>query len=151
LHPEKRLRVERAITTATEGSVMASQAESIPDLIRGTIRDGIGLIRDEAVLVRTELQQEYVRIKSGLFTAIAAAVVGVLALIMLLSATAWGIADAFEWPPWAGFAIVAAPLTAIAVVLAMMGRGILSRDRYLPKSVDTMKENAEWIRARTQS
>ena len=26
---------------------MASYDESIPDLIRGTIRDGIGLVRDE--------------------------------------------------------------------------------------------------------
>ena len=28
---------------------------------------------------------------------------------------------------------------------------LLSRERYMPKSVDTLKENAEWLRARTQS
>jgi hypothetical protein len=70
---------------------------------------------------------------------------------MLLNTMAWGLAYAFEWPPWAGFAIVALPLTVAAVVLAMMGRTRLARDRYLPKSVETLKENAEWIRARTQS
>jgi hypothetical protein len=130
---------------------MASQNESIPDLIRGTVRDGIGLLRDEIVLVRTELREEFTRIKSGLMTAVAAAIVGVLAAIMLLNTMAWGLAYAFEWPPWAGFAIVALPLTVAAVVLAMMGRTRLARDRYLPKSVETLKENAEWIRARTQS
>ena len=130
---------------------MASHNESIPDLIRGTIRDGIGLLRDEVVLVRTELREEFTRIKSGLMTAAAAAIVGVLAAIMLLNTMAWGLAYAFEWPTWAGFAIVALPLTVAAVVLAMMGRTRLARDRYLPKSVETLKENAEWIRARTQS
>ena len=130
---------------------MAAHDESIPDLIRGTIRDGIGLLRDEVVLVRTELREEYTRIKSGLTMAVAAAVVGVLAAFMLLNTIAWGVAFAFEWPPWAGFAVVALPLTAIAVVLAVMGRTMLARDRYMPKSVETMKENAEWIRARTQS
>ena len=125
--------------------------ESIPDLIRGTIRDGIGLLRDEVLLVRTELREEFTRIKSGLMTAVAAAIVGVLAVIMLLNTMAWGLSYAFEWPPWAGFAIVALPLTVAAVVLAMMGRTRLARDRYLPKSVETLKENAEWIRARTQS
>lgn len=130
---------------------MASHNESIPDLIRGTIRDGIGLLRDEVVLVRTELREEFTRIKSGLMTAVAAAIVGALAAIMLLNTMAWGLAYAFEWPTWAGFAIVALPLTVAAVVLAVMGRTRLARDRYLPKSVEMLKENAEWIRARTQS
>lgn len=130
---------------------MASHDESIPDLIRGTIRDGIGLLRDEIVLVRTELCDEYTRLKSGLMTVAAAATVAVLAVFMLLNTIAWGVAYAFEWPPWAGFAIVALPLTAIAVALAIMGRTMLTRDRFMPKSVETLKENAEWIRARTQS
>ena len=130
---------------------MASHDESIPDLIRGTIRDGIGLLRDEITLVRTELRDEYTRLKSGLMTVAAAATVAVLAVFMLLNTIAWGVAYAFEWPPWVGFAIVALPLTAIAVALAMMGRTMLTRDRFMPKSVETLKENAEWIRARTQS
>ena len=130
---------------------MASHVESIPDLIRGTIRDGIGLVRDEIVLARTELREEIVRVKSGLITVVAAVGIGVLAVIMLLSSLAWGAAYAFEWPPWAGFAVVGLPLAVIAAVLAVMGRSLLSRDRYMPKSVDTLKENAAWIRTRTQS
>ena len=130
---------------------MAPHDESIPDLVRGTIRDGIGLLRDEIVLVRTEMRDEFIRIKSGLMTAAAAAVLGVLALFMILSTIAWAVAYVFEWPPWAGFAAVALPLTVIAIVLAMMGRTMLSNGRFMPKTVDTLKENAEWIRARTQS
>ena len=42
-------------------------------------------------------------------------------------------------------------LVIIAISLAMLGRSRLSRAPYMPKSVATLKENAEWIRARTQS
>ncbi len=55
---------------------MASHNESIPDLIRGTIRDGIGLVRDEIFLARTELREEIVRVKSGLITVAAAVGIG---------------------------------------------------------------------------
>jgi putative superfamily III holin-X len=130
---------------------MASQNESIPDLIRGTIRDGLGLVRDEIFLARTELRDEITRVKSALITIVAAGAVGVLAVVMLLNMAAWGVVYAFDWPTWAGFAIVALPLVIITAVLAVMGRSLLTRDRIMPKSVDTLKENAEWIRARTQS
>ena len=130
---------------------MAPHEESIPDLIRGTIRDGIGIVRDEILLARTEMREEVVRIKSGLITVVAAIGIGVLAVIMLLDTIAWGASYAFGWPAWAGFAVVALPLIVIAIVLAMMSRSMLSRERFMPKSVDTLKENAEWLRARTQS
>lgn len=130
---------------------MASYEESIPDLIRGTIRDGIGLVRDEIFLARTELREEIARVKRGLITLVAAVAVGALAAIMLLNTLAWAAVYAFAWPTWAGYAIVTLPLALIAAILATMGQSRLSRDRYMPKSVDTLKENAEWIRARTQS
>ena len=128
---------------------MTAHEESIPDLIRGTIRDGIGIVRDEILLARTEMREEVVRIKSGLIAVVAAIVVGVLAVVMLLETIAWGAVYAFDWPTWAGFGTVALPLLVIAIVLGVMSRSLLSRERYMPKSVDTLKENAEWLRART--
>lgn len=130
---------------------MAPHEESIPELIRGTIRDGIGIVRDEILLARTEMREEVVRIKSGLITVLAAIGIGLLAVVMLLDSIAWGASYAFSWPAWAGFAVVALPLMVIAIVLAMMSRSMLSRERFMPKSVDTLKENAEWLRARTES
>src|SRR4029434_1100704 len=115
------------------------------------IEDGIGIVRDEILLARTELREEVVRVKSGLIAMVSAAIAGVLAVIMILNTIAWGAAYAFEWPTWAGFAVVALPLVVIAAALAMLARSSLSHDRYMPKSIDTLKENAEWIRARTQS
>ena len=130
---------------------MATHQESIPDLIRGTIQDGIDLVRDEILLARTEIREDVARIRNGLIAVIAAVAVGVLAVIMLVESIAWGVAYAFGWPAWAGFGIVALPLVVIAAALAVASRSLLSRERYMAKSVDTMKENAEWLRARTQS
>jgi hypothetical protein len=130
---------------------MASHEESIPELIRGTIHDGLGLVRDEIFLARTELREELFRLKSGLITLMASVLVGVLAVIMLLDTVAWAAVYAFDWPAWAGYGVVALPLVIIAVVLAMMGKSLLSRDRIMPKSVDTLKENAEWIQRRTHA
>ena len=130
---------------------MAPHEESIADLIRGTIRDGVSIVRDEILLARTEMREEVARIKTGVITVAAAIGVGVLAVIMLLDSIAWGASYAFGWPAWAGFAVVALPLIVIAVVLATMSRSLLSRQRFMPKSVDTLKENAEWLRARTES
>jgi hypothetical protein len=130
---------------------MVTPDESISDLIRGTIRDGIGLVRDEILLARTELRDEIARLRSALVAIAASVVVGVLGMVMILDSIAWGASYAFEWPPWAGFAVVALPLVIAAIALAMLGRSRLSRTPYMPKSVATLKENAEWIRARTQS
>jgi hypothetical protein len=132
-----------------EGS-MAPYDESIPELIRGTIRDAKDLLRGEIAIARSELRQEVTRIKGGVATLAAAAIAALMALVLLLNTAAWGISDAFEWPPWAGFLIVAIPVAIIAGVLAMTGRALLARDRHMPKSVDTLKENAEWLRAQTR-
>ena len=75
---------------------MASHEESIPDLIRGTIRDGIGIVRDEILLARTEMREEVVRIKSGLITVVAAVGVGVLAVIMLITLVGLLTSDAVK-------------------------------------------------------
>lgn len=130
---------------------MAPHEDSIADLIRGTIRDGVSIVRDEILLARTEMREEVARLKTGVIMAAATIGVGALAVIMLLDTIAWGASYAFGWPAWAGFAVVALPLIVITVVLAMMSRSLLSSERFMPKSVDTLKENAEWLRARTES
>ena len=47
------------------------------------------------------------------------------------------------------YAIVTGLLLLLAVVLALMGRSRIAAARPLPRTMETMKENSEWIRART--
>jgi membrane protein implicated in regulation of membrane protease activity len=78
-----------------------------------------------------------------------AAVAGVLALVLGATALAWGLAAAFEWPVWLGFAIVAAVALVATLITAHAGRRRLAAGPPLPRTVALARENAEWIRHRT--
>jgi hypothetical protein len=53
------------------------------------------------------------------------------------------------WPVWAGFAIVGGLALVGAVVMGLAGRTHFTGRRRMPHTTDTMKENMEWMRART--
>lgn len=127
-----------------------SYDNSIPELIAGAIRDAQELIRLEITVARNEIRDEVARVKAGMVALAGAALVGLLATGLLLVMLALGISAALEWPAWAGFAVIGSLLGMVAVVLGLVGRGRLAAERRMPKTIDTMKENAEWLKARTQ-
>jgi hypothetical protein len=122
---------------------------SIVDVIRSTIRDAQDLVRGEIALAKAELRQEASRVGAGVAMLAAAAVFGLIALVFLLTALAWGIPAAFGWPAWTGFAIVGVLVLVVAGALGMMGRGRLAAGQRMPLTMETMKENMQWTRART--
>jgi Flp pilus assembly protein TadB len=127
----------------------ASYDQSIADLIRTAVRDVQDLVRSEIALAKAELREEGRRLGVGVGLIAGAAVAGVLMLAFLMSTLAWGLAAAFAWPVWIGFAVATGVLLLVAVVMALAGRRRLAAGRHLPKTTDTMKETAQWIRART--
>lgn len=66
-----------------------------------------------------------------------------------MTALAWGIVELAQWPAWTGFTLVGVVLALVALVLVMRGRTQLNGSRHMPRTVDTMKENLQWMRART--
>jgi hypothetical protein len=50
---------------------------------------------------------------------------------------------------WTGFGIVAVVMFLAAGPLAYIGARRLSAARRMPRTIDTLKENMEWMRART--
>ena len=107
---------------------------SIPDLIKRALSDAQELLRSEVALAKAELSQEASRIGAG---------------VAFLAAAAWAFAEVLGWPVWAGFALTGAVVTVLAAVAGYMGRNRLATQRHLPRTMDTMKENMEWMRART--
>ena len=122
---------------------------SIPDLIKRALSDAQELLRSEVALAKAELSQEASRIGAGVAFLAAAAVAGMLGAVLLLTAAAWAFAEVLGWPVWAGFALTGAVVTVLAAVAGYMGRNRLAMQRHLPRTMDTMKENMEWMRART--
>lgn len=70
-------------------------------------------------------------------------------IVLLMTTIAWAIVDLLTWPVWAGFAIVTLLMLVVAAILAYVGKRHLTAARHMPQTVDTLKENLEWMRART--
>jgi protein-S-isoprenylcysteine O-methyltransferase Ste14 len=123
--------------------------QSIVGTLRSTIQDAQDLLRSEIALAKAELQAEVKRVGAGAMTLAAAAVSGLVALVFLLTALAWAVPPLLGWPVWSGFAVVGGFAAVVAAGLAMMGRTKLNGQRHMPLTSDTMKENLQWMRART--
>ena len=128
---------------------MSQQDPSIVDLLKNAIRDAQDLVRKEVALVKAELREEAGKLGSAVAMLAGAAVMGLLALVFLMTTLALGLATAFGWPAWIGYAIVTGLLLLLTLVLGLMGRSRMAAARPLPRTMETMKENSEWIRART--
>jgi len=130
---------------------MASTTEpSIADVLKSAVRDAQDLVREEIALAKAEARQAASRVGSGIALLAGAAVAALIGLILLLTAVSWGISEGFGLPAWAGFGITTVIMLVLAGVLAMVGKNRMNAARAaMPRTVDTMKENMEWMRART--
>lgn len=123
--------------------------QSIADVLRSTIHDAQDLVRGEIALAKAELREEVARVRGGAIALSTAAVTALIAVVFLLTAVAWAIPVMMAWAAWTGFAIVGGVLLIAALALGMMGRRRLNGHRHMPHTLDTMKENMQWMRART--
>jgi uncharacterized membrane protein len=128
---------------------MNSKDDSIADVLKNAVRDAQDLVRGEIALARAEFREEVRRVGAGVAALAAAAVAALIAVVFLLTAAAWGISTGLGWPSWAGFAVVGGVVTLVALVLAYVGRRRVSGERHMRRTVDTLKENMEWMRSRT--
>jgi uncharacterized membrane protein YqjE len=128
---------------------MATHEPSIADVIKSAVHDAQDLVRGEIALAKAEAREEAGRLGGGAAMLAAAAVSGVIGIIFLMTALAWAISEVLAWPVWAGFAVVTLVMLLAAGVLAYVGKSRLTAARHMPRTMDTMKENMEWMRART--
>ena len=125
----------------TRGDYMAYETEaSMSTLFRGALDDVRELFREEVALARAELRTEMSKATAaaGGFGAAAAALS--CAGLFLLTALALGIATAFHWPAWTGFAIVGVVLAIAGAIMFMSARRTFAEVRGLPRTVEAVKE-----------
>jgi hypothetical protein len=128
---------------------MATHEPSIADLIKSAVRDAQDLVRGEIALAKAEARQEISRVGMAAALLAGAAFAGLLGIVLLMTTLAWAISETLAWPVWAGFGIVTLLALLVAGGLAYAGRSRLTAARHMPNTVDTLKENMEWMRART--
>jgi uncharacterized membrane protein YqjE len=128
------------------------QSESIGSLLRGILADLRMLIREEIALARVELREQAGRAKAAALSLCLAAAALAIGLVFLLVALATAIADALDWPVWAGFLSLAVLLCVAGLAAMLFGRQQLRRVHAVPtETMSTLKENAEWIAKRLSS
>jgi len=128
---------------------MGVQDQSIVDLLKSAMSDAQDLIRTELALAKSELRKEVSRLEVVAAAFAGAALAAIVAVVLLALTVAWGISEGLGWPVWAGLAVVTVLTIAVAAALVFAGRRRLAANQPMPLTVDTMKENAKWIRART--
>jgi hypothetical protein len=118
---------------------------SLGELVSQVGRDVSDLVEAQVELAKLEVRREVgTATRAGRDIAVAG-VAGLLALVLLSFAAAWGLAELVQ-PGWA-FLIVGAAWTAVAVALALVARRRMEGFTPVPEqTVDTLKEDVRWIR-----
>ena len=128
---------------------MATYEPTIGDVIRNAIRDAQDLVRSELALAKAEVREEIRRASVGAGLLAGAALAAVMAVIFLMTTVALAIAVLLGWPVWSGFGIVTVLVALAAGALGYIGRKRITAARHMPRTVDALKENIEWMRTRT--
>ncbi len=125
---------------------------SVSTLVSGIVSDVQDLARKEIALARQEIKEDLNEAKDA---AVKLGIgVGVLAVggLFLLVTLALGLADLLDWPAWAGFGIVGLVFAVVGYFLFSSAQKRAKELKAMPeKTIETMKENVEWIKDRTTS
>lgn len=120
--------------------------ESIGALVADIVRDGQKLVRQEMMLVRSELQTEWVKVKEASAAFVGGAILaGVGALFIAFALV--HLLNTAGLPLWASFAIVAVVLVGVGAFLLVRGRTAAKDVDFVPRqAVETVKENVRWFK-----
>jgi uncharacterized membrane protein YqjE len=112
----------------------------------GELTSEVGeLFRKEVQLAKTEARSELKQAGAGVGMLVGAAVGALLALSMLSMALAWWLDK--ELDRGFSFALVGVLWAIIAAVLAARGKKQAAEVKPLPETVQTLKEDAQWVKA----
>ena len=125
-----------------------SGAEPVGELLSQLGHQMGELVGKEMQLARAELRDELTKGVKATASLSGAAVVGLVALVFLSSAAAWGLAEVIA-PGWA-FLIVGAAQLAVAGGLALIGRRQVAAIDPVPhQTLESLKEDARWAKNQT--
>jgi len=125
---------------------------SVAAIVGGIVGDVQDLARKEVALAKQEIKEELNDAKeAGIRLGIGAGVL-IIGAMFLMIALALGVAALLNQPSWVGFAIVGVIFAVVGGILLYLGQQRAKTIDPMPnKTIETMKENVEWIKDRTTS
>ncbi|HEY0832738.1 MAG TPA: phage holin family protein [Azospirillum sp.] len=122
------------------------QERPIAGLFADLFRETATLIRTEIELAKTELSAKAGEAAGGAVFIAAGGLVAFLGAIFLLAAATLALAQVVA--PWLAALIVGGVVTAIGVVLMLMGRNRLKPRNLQPeRTLETLREDKRWARS----
>lgn len=123
---------------------------SIAEITNDLLTNAQEVLRDEVRLAKVEIAHELKSAARATAMLAAGAILALFAFGMLLFAATWALDN---WLPlWAAALIVAAAVALVATVLIVVGKNRVSEINPKPEeTVETMKENVQWVKQPTQS
>src|SRR5262245_22922678 len=128
---------------------MTDHDQSFTELVHNLLVDTRDLVREEIALARAEIREEMSKVGAVATALGGAALAGSIGVVLLCVALGGAVAFLVNWPPWAGYGLVAIVLLVVAALLGFYGWRRLAAVRALPRTTATVKENLEWIRTRS--
>ena len=120
---------------------------SLSELLSEMTSEVSQLFRAEIELAKTEAKEEATKAARAAAMFGAGGFVGYLAVIMLSFAAAWALAAVI--PDGLAFLVVGVVYAAVAAVLFLLGKSRMQEFNPVPQeTVETLKEDMEWARAR---
>lgn len=119
-------------------------SRSIGAILHDVETDVVGVVRSEIKLAKTELSTQVTRVLEALPTLVFGAVFGLFALGLLL--TTGVLALSLVLPHWAAAAILFGLTAIIAAVLFSIGKRMLKSVHKPERTIQTLKEAAEWLK-----
>ncbi|HZQ52325.1 MAG TPA: phage holin family protein [Bryobacteraceae bacterium] len=117
-------------------------------ILHDVAEDVAAMVRSEIKLAKTELSSQVKQISEALPMLISGAVFGFCALGLLL--TTGVLAIGLVLPFWAAAAILFGVTAIIAAVLLSVGKSMLGKLHGPERTVQTLKENAEWVKSQAK-
>jgi membrane protein len=129
--------------TVTRGQ---PRGRSTGDLVRSIGTDTVALVRKEIELAKQEVKEGAAARMKGFAAFAAAGVMGLYIVGFLGAAAAAGLA--LVVPLWAALLIVAGVFILLALIAALVGRGMMKGTSIAPeKAKENLKEDVKWARA----
>jgi uncharacterized membrane protein YqjE len=151
---ERNMMDAQGSTRAWDGQTVGAQSTtdsnaSLGRLFRDLADDLSTLTRKELELARTETMEKVSHASKAVISMAAGGFLAYAGLLVLLAAAVMVIAT---WVPyWLSAVIVGGVVLIIGVILLQSGRSALKKTNITPeKTVDTMKENAQWVKEKIQ-
>jgi hypothetical protein len=118
---------------------------SIGELLRDIANDVTRLVHDEIALARTEASSKAQQAINGVILIIGGSLIGFAALIILLDALVYGLAN--HMPAWLAALIVGGVVAIIGLILVWRGKRDLSAQGLLPeRTAESLRRDAHMIK-----